>query len=78
MCVSALLYDELIVDEKEEVREELDINCGGITPTSLGSVKIGIMWTFWYTFLHIGFLVARQMLVEHIKLSPMWLCPCEW
>ena len=42
MCVSALLYDELIVDEKKEVREELDINCGGITPTSLGSVKIGI------------------------------------
>ena len=42
MCVSALLYEELIVDEKEEVREELDINCGGITPTSLGSVKIGI------------------------------------
>ena len=25
-------------EEKEEERDELDMNCGGITPTSLGSV----------------------------------------
>ena len=31
-----------MVDEKEEEREELDMNCGGITPTSLGSVTIDI------------------------------------
>jgi len=28
----------VIVDEKEEVRDELDMNWGGITPTSLGSM----------------------------------------
>jgi len=29
-----------MVDEKEEEREELDMNCGGITPTSLGSLEL--------------------------------------
>ena len=46
--MSGLLKDEFIVDEKEEEREVLDMNCGGITPTSLGSVKIYI--TFGYSF----------------------------
>ena len=32
------------MDEKEEVREELDMNCGGITPTSLGSATICIIF----------------------------------
>jgi len=32
------VYVLVIVDEKDEVREELDMNCGGITPTSLGSM----------------------------------------
>ena len=40
-----MLKDEFIVDEKEEEREELDMNCGGITPTSLGSATIDI--SFW-------------------------------
>ena len=41
LVISCLLYVLLvIVDEKEEVRDELDMNCGGITPTSLGSDKL--------------------------------------
>ena len=44
LVISCLLYVLLvIVDEKEEVRDELDMNCGGITPTSLGSDKF-LMW----------------------------------
>ena len=34
-----------MVDEKEEEREELDMNCGGITPTSLGSMTMGIIFS---------------------------------
>ena len=40
LVISCLLYVLVIVDEKEEVRDELDMNCGGITPTSLGSDKL--------------------------------------
>ena len=41
-----------MVDEKEEEREELDMNCGGITPTSLGSMTI-----------HISLLVTSYLVV---------------
>ena len=53
-------------EEKEEEREELDMNCGGITPTSLGSV------TNWCQFFLVTgsficrFLVARQINVSSL------------
>ena len=42
-----------MVDEKEEEREELDMNCGGITPTSLGSmtIDISLLVTSYFFFL---------------------------
>ena len=50
LVISCLLYVLLvIVDEKEEVRDELDMNCGGITPTSLGSDKVFVVNVMCYT-----------------------------
>ena len=43
------------MDEKEEEREEFDMNCGGITPTSLGSVKIGVSFLAAVSSLESGF-----------------------
>ena len=55
LVISCLLYVLLvIVDEKEEVRDELDMNCGGITPTSLGSDKVFVVNVVFYTRYLVG------------------------
>ena len=59
----------VIVDEKEEVSDELDMNCGGITPTSLGSDKFFVVNVLYY----ILDMVGHQTYVSHavVIFSPM-------